>query len=146
MDLRRGNHVENSDSDGAIALPQPGDSVRHGLEAGLPRALDTEGDLVAAGVSRGSGAPGGRARRRIHGIDPDCPLDRAVVHGVVCRATGVELHVNPRLQWSVTLLLSRVQWKCDGAGGVYLAVRQDGTRQRVGDFKNARAAFIHGVG
>ena len=59
MDLRRGNHVENSDSDGAIALPQPGDSVRHGLEAGLPRALDTEGDLVAAGVSRGSGAPGG---------------------------------------------------------------------------------------
>jgi hypothetical protein len=116
VDLRRGDHVENSDSDGAVALPQPGDSVRHGLEAGLPRALDAERNLVAAGVSRGSRAAR-EARGDAHGINPDCPLDRAVVHGVVCRATGVELHVNPILQRSVTLRLSQVRqcrWRLPG--------------------------------
>ena len=48
MDLGGGDHVVRGDGDGAVALAQARDPVRDGLEAGLPRALDAEGDLVAA--------------------------------------------------------------------------------------------------
>ena len=51
VDLGGGNHVIRCHCYGAIALAKASNSVGDVLEAGLPGALNAEGDLVAARAS-----------------------------------------------------------------------------------------------
>lgn len=48
MYLRGGNHVEHGHCDGSVALAQARHSVRHWLEARLPRSIYAQRHLVPA--------------------------------------------------------------------------------------------------